>query len=192
MYRLGSPIMSDREYDELLDEYKSLTSTDEYNLLRDSLHEGSVEHGVKIHHPYIMGSLDKIKNSDAKTLEKFIQTYINSELNISAKVDGISCRISYKKGRLDRAATRGDGYDGVDITDKIKYVKGIPDVLSENTDIEIRGELVILKSDMPDSDTNRRNICAGLINRKDYAISDIQNITFIAYTVLGEKYAKKD
>ena len=89
-YRNGNAIMSDSQFDELVEQYKSLASDDEYNEFRDSLNESSVEFGTKVKHKYVMGSLDKIKNSDNAALFKFIKVHVENVLDISAKVDGIS------------------------------------------------------------------------------------------------------
>lgn len=193
-YRSGTPIMSDQTFDDLCDEYQKLVSADEWNAFRDSLHEKA----GKVKHPFIMGSLDKIKYEEPETVKQFIDKHCPC-LIASAKVDGISCRLHYEDGKLVSASTRGNGEFGEDITDKIKFVKCVPKVLGtgkfgdEYKNIDIRGELVILKNDFATMTgfANARNACAGIMNRKDWNADDISKITFVAYTILGDKFTKE-
>jgi DNA ligase (NAD+) len=189
LYRIGNPIMSDQEFDDNLEKLQTLISSNEFNLFKNSLHE---EAG-KIQHPFIMGSLDKIKYEEPETIEKFLNKYIKN-LSISAKVDGISCRLFYHNGKLTAASTRGDGYFGQDLSNKINFVKHIPHEISCKEDIHIRGELVILKNDfatMSDEFANPRNACAGIMNRKEFDTSDISKVSFVAYTILGKEFSKE-
>ena len=192
VYREGSPIMSDQEFDDLVDEYQSLVSEAEFNVFRNSLHEVK----GKVKHPFIMGSLDKLKTEEPDKIIEFIKTNIKSELNVSAKVDGISCRLHYdSNGNLSSASTRGNGEFGEDLTDKIKFVQQIPFKVCEKLyNADIRGELVILKNDFENLDgfANARNACAGIMNRKDWKKSDVQNVTFVAYTILGTAFTKDE
>ena len=193
-YRSGTPIMSDQAFDDLCDEYQKLVSEDEWNAFRDSLHEKA----GKVKHPFIMGSLDKIKYEEPEAVKQFIDNHCPC-LIASAKVDGISCRLHYEDGKLVSASTRGNGEFGEDITDKIKYVKCVPKVLGtgkfgdEYKSIDIRGELVILKADFATMTgfANARNACAGIMNRKDWNADDVSKITFVAYTILGDKFTKE-
>lgn len=190
-YRLGNSIMSDSEYDELVEEFKS-NFPDEYDEFRDSLNEGSIESGKKLKHKYIMGSLNKIKNSDESTLEKFIKNYVSNFLNVSAKVDGISSVARYVNGKLVEFASRGNGYEGVDFFDKAPYINYLPQTIDFKDELYVRGELVILNNVEIESSTNKRNICAGYMNSKYWNKEDIQKISFIPYTILGDTYNKDE
>lgn len=193
LYRNGNPIISDQEFDDLVEQFQSLVSNKEYDEFRNSLHE---EKG-KVKHPFVMGSLDKLKIEEPESIIKFFKT-ISCPVNISAKVDGISCRIQYKNGSLVSASTRGDGTFGEDLTSKIKWVKNVPMMLrgslKDANDIHVRGELVILKDDFASMDgfANPRNACAGIMNRKDATKEDINNVSFIAYTILGSDFTKAE
>lgn len=189
-YRSGSPIMSDQDFDDLLEQYEKLITVDEYNVFRDSLHEVK----GKVKHPYILGSLNKLKAEEPDLFKKFISQHIVNDLNVSAKIDGISCRLHYENGKLISGSTRGDGSFGEDLTSKLKYIQYIPKTISIKEPLDIRGELVILKDDFEKLTgfANARNACAGLINRKEYNQNDIEKISFIAYTILGYKYTKQE
>lgn len=194
-YRQGTPVLSDQAFDDLCDEYQKLVTEDEWNAFRDTLHEVK----GKVKHPFIMGSLDKLKYESPDEVRKFIDKYCHS-LNVSAKIDGISCRLHYENGKLKSASTRGDGYEGISLTDKIKFVKCVPQVLGtgkfgdEYKSIDIRGELVILKDDFAKMSgfANARNAVAGIMNRKDWNKKDVSNVSFIAYTILGQQFTKEE
>lgn len=190
-YRTGEPIITDSQFDMLVEQAESIMDEIEFNTLRDSLNEGVVEFGTKVNHDFIMGSLDKIKNDDSKTLESFMDDYVHEKVNVSAKVDGISCRIRYVNGILVQGATRGNGYVGEDCTNKVKLIKNIPTYIPHKETIDIRGELVIYKNVKVDSDKNKRNICAGVIRRKEIT-TDVELVSFVAYTILNDKYSKVD
>ena len=190
-YRSGNPVMSDQAWDDLLESLQKQISEEDFNTFRDSLHEVK----GKVKHPFIMGSLDKLKAEEPAEVKKFIKEHCRT-LNVSAKVDGISCRLHYENEKLVSASTRGDGTFGEDLTDKIKFVKGIPQTLPGShimgDSIDIRGELVILKSDFEKMTgfANGRNAVAGIMGRKDWNPEDIKNVSFIAYTILGNQVPK--
>lgn len=199
-YRAGTPIMSDGQFDALLDELKSKISTTEFDAFRKTLFEVK----GKVKHPYLMGSLEKLKYEEPKNVEKFINESCTGGISISAKVDGISCRLHYEDGKLVSASTRGNGKFGEDITDKIQFVKSVPQVLGtgkfgdEYKSIDIRGELVILKTDFDllnaENDgkfANARNACAGIMNRKDWTKDEVKHVSFVAYTILGPQFTKE-
>ena len=198
-YRLGNSIISDKEYDDLLDQYKATISSKEFEIFINSLNEGIIEYGKKVKHPYVMGSLSKLKYETPDEVKEFIKKNCHY-LNISAKIDGISCRLHYENGKLISASTRGDGYEGTDLADKIDFVKFVPKRLGNGKltekykSIDIRGELVILKDDFAKMSgfANARNACAGIMNRKDFNTEDIMNVSFIAYAILGKEFDKEE
>ena len=204
-YRAGSPIMSDQDYDDLLESLKSEMSEDEYEAFVATLNEGTIEKNLdgKVKHPFIMGSLEKLKAEEPEVVKKWIKENVEHRLSVSAKVDGISSRAEYRNGKLVSLTTRGDGYFGQDITSKAKYIKGLPQTLPhgtwDNFTGSIRGELVILKNDfelMRDKYANPRNACAGIMNRKDgdkkFNVHELRCVSFIPYTVLGNQYTKEE
>ena len=74
-YRSGTAIISDAEYDSLLEEYSKLVSKEEFIEFQNTLHETA----GKIKHPYVMGSLDKVKADDTISIEKFIKLFKGDE-----------------------------------------------------------------------------------------------------------------
>lgn len=190
-YRFGDAAISDVEFDALVEQYQKLVPEDEFNEFRNSLNEGTLS-GSKVKHKFIMGSLDKIKNTDAVSFDKFLKEHISTKLNISAKVDGISSVAKYVNGKLVSLASRGDGYEGTDFTDKAPYIKGLPVKIKHEDTIYIRGELVIYSNEDLGTDTNYRNVCAGIMNRKEWTKEDVSHISFVPYTILGDEYTKDE
>lgn len=114
-YRKGIPEVSDLEYDTLVDEFRRNVSPEEYDEFRDTLNEGVIETGNKVRHAFVAGSLDKLKYEEPETVMGFLQKNVHGELNVSAKVDGLSGIVHYMGGKIVGFATRGDGHLGIDI-----------------------------------------------------------------------------
>ena len=190
-YRNGLPSITDEQYDMLLEDLKSMVPENEYKAFRETL----MEKDGKIVHPYAMGSLSKFKYEEPENLKAWLESHIHTGLNVSAKVDGISCRLHYSNGKLESATTRGDGRKGEDISDKIKHVNHIPAEINLVGEVDIRGELVILEKDfedLADKFANPRNATAGIMNRKDWSEDQISKVSFVAYTIFGDKFTKKE
>lgn len=195
-YRFGDAIMSDVEFDMLLDEYKKLTTDDEYSQFTNSLNE-KTSSATKIKHGFVCGSLNKYKSEEPANLIKFINTYCRGGLSISAKLDGLSGIAKYVGGKLVSFASRGDGYEGEDLTNKAKYIKGLKLEIDCLDEIEIRGELIIRPDDFDQlleiqSFSNPRNAASGIMNQKEFNPDVVSKISYIAYTVLGPKYTKTE
>ena len=194
-YRKGMPIMQDNAYDDLLEEYSKEVSSDEYEKFKDSLNEGFLvtSEKKKIKHDFIAGSLDKLKYEEPADIKKFLKKNIKNALHISAKVDGLSGIAKYVNGKLVSLGTRGDGSVGEDHTEKSKFIKYLPSEIPLKDTVSVRGELVILKDDLKNVEGNAaRNVVSGLIGRKEWNSKDISNVSFIAYTILGDVYTKEE
>lgn len=200
-YREGEPIMSDQEYDDLLDQLRGMITDSEFETFIDTLNEGSVEKNSdgKVKHPFIMGSMTKVKAEDPDEVKKFLKDGIKTRMSVSAKVDGISSRASYKNGKLVGLYSRGDGSYGVDFSDKSGFIKDLPTTLNHKFTGEVRGELVCFKSDfegIKDKYANPRNFVAGCMNRKvgdkKFNLDELKLISFVPYTILGYEYTKQE
>lgn len=200
-YREGQSFLTDQEYDDLLESLKTEMSEEEYEEFVSTLNEGSIEKNVdgKVKHPFILGSLTKLKAEEPEVVLKWIKDNIKNMLSVSAKVDGISFRCEYMNGKLIAGVTRGDGYFGMNATSKVKYIKGIINELPNGFTGNIRGELVCFKEDfehVKDKYANPRNFVAGVVNRKDgdkkFSEFELGLITFVPYTILGHDYTKSE
>lgn len=114
------------------------------------------------------------------------------------KIDGLKIILTYEEGVLVRAATRGDGETGEDITENIKTVKSIPLFLSEPVSMTVIGEAWIDKHDLEKINKDRvreglplyantRNLAAGTLRQLDANIVAKRNIHIFAYDIEGIK-----
>jgi DNA ligase (NAD+) len=112
---------------------------------------------VKSNHLTKMFSLKDIFNKD--DIEKWFASIGNLEVEGEVKFDGASQNLLYENGVLVKASTRGDGTIGEDITENAKYIANVPQTIPYKGTVEIRGEVVILKSDF--DRVNRDRVKAG-------------------------------
>ena len=197
-YRLGRPVMSDREFDDLCEAYEKTVAPEEYAEFRNSLHE---ETG-KVRHPFIMGSLDKLKAEEPEAVNKFLldEGAAGGQFSVSAKIDGISCRVRYgRDGKLESATTRGDGTCGIDITGKVKYIapSNISTAFTFAGPVDVRGELVVTFKQFEDyfaprGFKNPRNTCAGIMNSKETDPEALRHVDFVPYEIMGGERTKRD
>ncbi len=116
------------------------------------------------------------------------------------KIDGLKVIVTYENGLFVRAATRGDGEVGEDITENIKTVKVIPLTLPENVSVTVIGEAWMKKSDLEKINrererdglplyANTRNLAAGTLRQLDSSIVAKRNIQIFAYDIEGGGFA---
>jgi len=186
-YNTGNSSMTDYEYDEIKDYLKKIDKNNEYLKKIGAV----IKSKDKVKLPIFLGSQNKIKDDDIKAFNKWINEYNKPEsYNISYKLDGISCLITYI-GKDINLYTRGDGEYGQKITRFKNYIKNIPKKLSSNKSLGIRGELIINKENWKkikendDKASNARNYVAGLINSKTINKDIISNyLEFVAYDLI--------
>lgn len=174
-YYLEQPIMSDKEFDTLLED---LTSKDPDNKILTSVGWGLKVYGSKVKIPkQIKSSLPKIKDVSEVAGE-------SDKVYSSLKVDGMSVILEYEKGILKSAITRGDGVYGIDITQKVKHIKGLSLTDSnKERSVVVRGELYIPVSvfmkNLSEDYANPRNSVSGIINSKSF--DNLEYVHFIEH-----------
>ena len=144
-YVLDNPTITDQEYDDYYMELISLEKKyPEYK--RDDSPTNRVGGSVldkfeKVVHEKPMLSFDDIFNEEEIRAfdERIRKTISNPVYFVEPKMDGLSGSLIYKNGILVRAATRGDGITGENITLNVKTIKTVPLRLTKDIDIEVRG-----------------------------------------------------
>lgn len=183
-YSDGSSDMTDSEFDAALEALKKESPND---ILLTSVGHGYDLSNVsdKFKHLYgIVGSLDKCHN-----YEELKNDFKLIEVDASLKLDGISVVLYYDRGKLTNAVTRGNGVEGIDITNKVVDI--VPNQIKDKSFTGgVRGE-ILMKDDMfqqylfnhPDA-KNARNTVAGIVNRNE--IKDVNYLSIVVYSVLGD------
>ena len=173
-YRVGNPSISDEEYDSLLEKFKN-ESPEEYEEFKNMLLD-DVSGNIKL--PGISGSLEKFYE---KNIDQCLNRIKSDKVIIMPKLDGMSLIVEYTNGKLTKALTRGNGYEGKDKTEFAKMF--IPNNLKFNFTVSIRGEVILRNENMKYFATkNPRNTAVGLINSKNPADS-LKYLDFIAYEI---------
>lgn len=184
-HTLDNPQISDQEYDKYLRELYLLEEKNPE--LRDPNSPTSRAGGMilddfeKVVHTVPMLSLSNVFNEDEIISfdNRIKKSGIYNPFYIcELKIDGLSFSIHYEKGKLVKAATRGDGEVGEDITNNVKTIKTVPLQLNEAIDIEVRGEIYMSKKTFEDLNVERekegiplfqnpRNAAAGSVRQLD-------------------------
>ena len=205
-YLYDSPVITDFEYDELFRELKKLESEFPSLITDDSPTQrvgGKTADGFKEYkHKYRLYSLDNSNNYEdlRKWYERISKEYQNQngiELVVELKIDGLSCALSYENGELKVAATRGNGIVGENITENVKYIKGIPQKLSRPINLEVRGEVYMpissfehlneenVKNGLKEF-ANPRNAASGSLRQLDSSVTAKRDLHFFAYTAISD------
>lgn len=181
--------ISDAEYDALVDELKSLDASSK---AVTAVGAPAVSEWPKVKHEIPMGSLDKV--NEPEELAEWLAAYAPKEAVLwTEKLDGISVALKYVGGKLVRAVTRGDGYVGENITQNVARMKGVPQKLSQKFTGSIRGEILLLKSDLEawfQGYANTRNAASGIAKRYDGKGSE--HLSVFVYRVADGKDLKTE
>ena len=186
LYDAGTPEISDKEWDEAYFELKELENL--HNYIRPDSPTQRVIYTVvnelkKVKHEYQpMLSLDKTK--DIEEIKSFIG---KRDWIAMLKLDGLTCRLTYEGGKLVRAETRGDGYEGEDITHNARVIPSIPQKIDYQRTLVVDGEMICdLKTfeQFKDEYANCRNFAAGSIRLLDSKECAKRGLTFVAWDVI--------
>ena len=161
-YILDNPTITDQEFDKYLRELQELEM--EYpNLKREDSPTVRVGGDVissfdKVTHEIPMLSIGDVFNEEEVITfdEKIKKEGYNPEYVCELKIDGLSVSLHYEKGKLVRAATRGNGTIGDDITNNVKTIKTVPLTINKDIDIEVRGEIYMSKNTLKKLNEERK------------------------------------
>ena len=187
-HTLDNPTITDQEYDMYLSELFEIEEEHPEWIREDSptQHAGGkiIEGFEKVTHKIPMMSLSDVFSEEevVEFDERIKKEGINPQYVCELKIDGLSVSLLYEKGKLVRAATRGDGTTGEDITHNAKTIKVIPLKLKEPVDIEVRGEIFMNKKTLEELNEKRkkknepllqncRNAAAGSIRQLDSKVA---------------------
>jgi DNA ligase (NAD+) len=141
-------------------------------------------------------SFDEVKKWEEKFLRLLEKKNIQAKTEYCAeiKIDGLKIILTYKKGLLVQAATRGDGVIGENVTEQVKTIQSVPLKLNEPIDITVVGEAWMKKSDLEKTNNarekeglppfaNSRNAAAGSIRQLDPKITAKRKLDSYIYDI---------
>ena len=163
-YNNEEPILTDQEFDLLSD---------------DGLDISNFRKKTDHHQP--MGSLKKIK-----TEEDFLK-WVNGDISVTPKLDGNSIEVIFHNGEFVKAVTRGNGFIGNDVTDKIEHCKFIGCPKMKEGTYSYKAEAIMKKVHQKDYEKNIRNVVSGLINKKEVDAKELAKIDIVFFDTLENK-----
>ena len=184
-YNHSAPEISDAEFDSLWDELKVL---DPNNAVLHEIGPEPLPGTVKVEHMFPMRSLDK-GTSDEDIIHFVTQSTFGGKRYLAQpKLDGSALSLEYVSGNLHRAATRGSGERGEDVTLNAKLVANVPTRLNLAIDCHVRGEVVmplaVFEEKYREVSPNPRNLCSGALRQKHGdGKADASDLVFCAYDV---------
>lgn len=206
-YVENAPVISDKEFDDKMHELMQLEAThpemEDPNSPSQRVGSDISNEFVQIEHKYPMLSLANTYNrGDVQAFFNRVANGLNGqsfEICCELKFDGLSISITYEKGQLVRAVTRGDGVRGDDVTANVKTIRSIPLKLQGTylPSFEIRGEILMpwtsfefLNEERAKREeplfANPRNAASGTLKSKNSAVVAQRKLDAYFYYLLGD------
>jgi DNA ligase (NAD+) len=211
-YVEARPEISDRQYDQLMDELKAIEARRPELVTPDSPTQRvggqPIEGFASVEHSQPMLSIDntyneqQVREFDARVRERLRKTLGRNEVTylVDPKIDGVAVSLRYEHGRLTLAATRGDGRRGDDITNNARTIRAIPLTLEGKQGerlpdvIEVRGEVYWPRSEFNAHNAGRaakglemfanpRNGAAGTLKQLDPKLVAERRLSFLAHGI---------
>jgi DNA ligase (NAD+) len=206
-YQKDAPSVSDAAYDALRQRLEAIEAKFPDLVAKDSPSQkvgaAPARGFAKVQHAVPMLSLgNAFSDEDVADFVDRIRRFLKLDADhmpaivAEPKIDGLSLSLRYENGELVRAATRGDGFEGEDVTANVRTIKDIPHALKGRNipaACELRGEVYMLKKDFLELNkkqaeadetvfANPRNSAAGSLRQKDVSITASRPLKFFAYT----------
>lgn len=197
-YTLDNPTVADVEYDRLYDELLALEKATGV-VLDDSPTQRVGDKSLKkfntVKHLGRLYSLDKCQTKEALSewLDKLVKLNGNKMplCSLEYKFDGLTINMLYKEGKLVRAATRGNGIEGEDVTEQVKTIRCVPLSIGYLGTVEVQGEGIMRLSELEKYNKkegvvplkNARNGVAGAIRNLDPKVTAERKLEVICYNV---------
>lgn len=213
-YALDEPSIPDAEYDRLMRELQAIEAEHPELITSDSPSQkvgtAALTSFAEVAHEMPMLSLDNAMDAAEfaafyQRLQERLKTTAEVELVCEPKLDGLAISLLYEQGVLVRAATRGDGQTGEDVTQNVRTIKNVPLRLQGNNvpeRVEIRGEVYIPtkgfealnQKAIEQGDkvfANPRNAAAGSLRQLNSAITATRPLEFCSYGmgIVSDDYA---
>ena len=203
-YDEDKPEITDYEYDMMMNELKSLEKQFPELIDKESLTQkvgGHVKEGFKqVEHEVPLQSLqdvfsyDELRDFDDRVKKQLHDGGANLKYVVETKIDGLSMAIEYKDGKFVRAATRGNGLIGEDVSANALTIKSIPKELKEPINIIVRGEVFIGSKEFEKLNeerevlgqslfANARNAAAGSLRQLDSKITKTRPLDIFIFNL---------
>ena len=196
-YKYDNPIMSDKEYDSLMNELEALEKSEGFILANSPTQkvQGYILEGLtKVTHSKPM--LSAAKTKDVNEIKKFLG---NQPFYCSYKLDGLTLVVRYSRGKFVQAITRGTGLVGEDVTEQAKMISNLPMTIPYVSDLELRGECVIsweqfneVNKYLEEPYSHPRNLAAGTIRNFDTNIVRDRKLSYIVFECVSEDLHDED
>ena len=202
---LDAPAIADAEYDALFRQLKELEEKYHYRTPDSPTQRVGappLDRFEKVKHTEPMLSLDNAFSHDEirefdQRAKRFLQSDEEIEYTIEPKYDGLAMELTYEQGLFTRASTRGDGYEGEDVTTNVRTIKAIPLRIEGGhipEKVDIRGEVFMhidefekLNREREKNEeplfANPRNAAAGAIRQLDSTITEKRKLHMACYGV---------
>ena len=185
LYDEGHPKISDKEWDDMY--FKLVSLENKTGVYYEDSPTQRINYQIvnklnKVKHSHPMLSLDKTK--DINVIKSFIG---NKEYITMAKMDGLTCSLTYENGKLIKAETRGNGIIGEDILHNALQVKNIPNRINYNNRLVVDGEIICTYDNFKYFESeykNPRNFASGSIRLLDSKESAMRRLTFVAWDLI--------
>ena len=200
---LDAPEIADADFDALVAELQGIEASNPELVTEDSptrqVGGGLSATFAEVRHRTPMMSLDKTTSyAELLAWGRRMERYVSGQVGYTCepKVDGLAMSLLYERGRLVRAATRGDGAVGEDVTANVLTVEAVPKALAPSVPevLEVRGEIYMAVSAFESLNSrqvgagarrfvNPRNAAAGSLRQKDPTVTASRELGFCAYQV---------
>lgn len=205
-YVLDAPEISDAAYDERYRALQAFEAEHPDEVATDSPTQrvgGAVKEGFRsYHHPMPLQSLaNAFSLGELQAFDQSLRKEVPASrirYSVEFKIDGLSIALYYRDGRLQTAATRGDGNDGEDVTSNVRTIHSIPLTIPYQGTLAVRGEIYMPKKAFEHLNQTRdalgetlfanpRNAAAGSLRQLDPQITAKRSLSGIFYTVMNDE-----
>lgn len=200
-YNQDAPEISDFEYDNLMKRLKELEKKHPELITKSSPTQivgGTASKGFdEVEHEVHMQSLnDVFSYAEVEEFVKGVEAEFGGDTQfvVETKIDGLSVSLEYVDGKLVRGSTRGNGIVGENITENVKQIADIPEELSTNDTIEVRGEVYLSRKNLEVLNdellaqgkpmlANCRNAAAGTLRQLDTELVKKRGLSIFVFNV---------